>query len=150
MIVGGDGEQSPAFQYLQQLVFKYDVKDRVIFAGRVEQLDLPPYYNVANMLVIPSRYESFGMVGLEALACGTPVVTTPVGVFDRILREGQTGSLVRDETPVALARGIENFLPATLVGALVPDAVRASVFEYDWSNVAAAIVDEYKNVLTSN
>ncbi len=149
VIVGGDGEQSPAFQYLQRLVFKYDVKDRVIFAGRVEQLDLPSYYNAANMLVIPSRYESFGMVGLESLACGTPVVTTPVGAIEHILREGQTGHVVKGDTPIDLARGIEKFLPATLAEAPVPEAVRASVLDYDWSNVAAAIMDEYTNVLSN-
>jgi hypothetical protein len=49
-----------------------------------------------------------------------------------------------------LARGIEIFLPATLAEAPVPEVVRASVFEYDWSNVAAAIMDEYTNVLKYN
>jgi hypothetical protein len=73
-----------------------------------------------------------------------------VGAFDRILREGQTGSVVSDDTPVALARGIEIFLPDTMATAPAPEVVRASVLEYDWSNVAAAIMDEYTNVLKYN
>ena len=52
------------------------VQDFVTFAGRIEQKRLPLYYSAADVLVVPSRYESFGLVALEALACGTPVVAT--------------------------------------------------------------------------
>ncbi len=147
VIVGGDGEQSPAYQHLWQLVLKLGLKDRVMFAGRIEHADLPPYYNAANVLVIPSRYESFGMVGLESLACGTPVVTTPVGAIERILREGQTGYVVSDYTPAALAKGIESFLSDAAAATPAPEIVRASVFEFDWSHVASAIMDQYATVL---
>jgi D-inositol-3-phosphate glycosyltransferase len=60
---------------------------------------LPPYYSAADALVVPSYYESFGLVGLESLACGTPVAATRVGAMEDIIEDGKTGHVVADLTP---------------------------------------------------
>ncbi|MBU0698137.1 MAG: glycosyltransferase [Proteobacteria bacterium] len=147
VIVGGDGGHSSFFKNLQRLVRNLGLEHCVTFAGRVEHSVMPLYFCAANVLVIPSRYESFGLAGLEALACGTPVVAAPVGAFENVLREGQTGHVVSDETPLAFARGIEIFLPGPSSTVPAPEAVRASVLEFDWSKVAAAVTDQYTTVL---
>jgi D-inositol-3-phosphate glycosyltransferase len=94
-------------------------------------------------LVVPSYYESFGLVGLESLACGTPVVATDVGAMRSILRDGETGKIVTDSNPRPLAQAIEAFITGSGAKKLPADRVRRSVLKFGWSNVAAAIIDEY-------
>ena len=67
----------------------------------------PHYYSAAEACVLPSRYESFGMVALEAMACGTPaIVTTAAGGISSLIEDGQTGFLVPEEDETALAQTI--------------------------------------------
>ena len=111
-------------------------------AGRVDQKYLPPYYSSADVLVISSHYESFGLVGLEALACGRPVVSTPVGAMESLIQLSQAGQIVSDTQPRSLAKGIESIITNHRLPQA--DAIRKSVLEYSWSNVAAAIIKEYE------
>ena len=143
VIIGGDGPDTPEYQNLQKLAHKLGLQNTVTFVGRIEQKHLPPYYSAADVLVVPSYYESFGLVGLESLACGTPVVATEVGAMRSILREGQTGQIVPHANPRRLARAIETFLTGSGARKLSADMIRASVLKFGWSNVAAAVVDEY-------
>ncbi len=147
VIVGGDGPATPEYQNLQQLCGKFGIQKSVNFVGRVEQNQLPPYYSAADALVVPSYYESFGLVGLESLACGTPVVATRVGAMEDIIEEGKTGHLVADLAPPGLANSIEKVISKPTATRLSADAIRASVLKYGWPNVAAAIFNEYETVL---
>jgi D-inositol-3-phosphate glycosyltransferase len=122
------------------------LQDTVRFAGRIDQDRLPPYYSAADVLVVPSLYESFGLVGLEALACGTPVVATPVGAMESILQQGRTGQVVTQSAPRLLADAIEAFLPDKARKTASAADIRASVTQFSWSKVAAALVAEYAGV----
>jgi D-inositol-3-phosphate glycosyltransferase len=122
------------------------LQDTVTFAGRIDQDRLPPYYSAADVLVVPSLYESFGLVGLEALACGTPVVATPVGAMESILQQGRTGQVVTQPEPRLLADAIEAFLPSKARKTASAADIRASVRQFSWSKVAAALVAEYAGV----
>jgi len=145
MIVGGDGEQTTESRELTRLSRRFGILDRVTFAGRVDHEDMPLYYSAADVLALPSHYESFGLVALESLACGTPVVTTPVGAMERIIRQDETGCVVHDASPPALARAMEAFLPRSK--ALPAEEIRASVLDWSWSGVASAMIDEYALLL---
>ena len=148
LIVGGDGPQTIEFQSLQQLARELGIKDSVTFVGRIEQNRLPPYYSAADALVIPSYYESFGLVGLESLACGTPVVSTPVGAMSAILQNGEAGALVNDARPALLAEGIASIFARQQAGEFSPERVRASVCQFGWKNVAPDIIEEYAAVFS--
>jgi glycosyltransferase involved in cell wall biosynthesis len=76
-------------------------------------------------MVMPSYYESFGLVSLEALACGIPVVATPVGVMDTIIKEGQNGQLVANGDAKMLAKAIDKVI--SLLPAISADAIRQTV-----------------------
>ncbi len=141
VIVGGDGEQAAESRRLLDLSDEWGIRDRVRLAGRIEQKNLPRYYSAADLLVVPSHYESFGLVALESLACGTPVVATPVGAMKSILREGETGSVVHNVSARSLANAIERFLREG--PALSTAAIRESILQYGWSEVASATIDEY-------
>ncbi len=146
MIIGGDGIDAREHRHLRQNAVKLGIDDKVILTGRIEQNQLPPYYGSADALVIPSYYESFGLVGLEALACGRPVVSTPVGAMENIICQDQTGQVVKNPSPKSLARGIESVISDSRVAPA--DKIRESVLGYSWSAVASAIGKEYKNLLT--
>jgi glycosyltransferase involved in cell wall biosynthesis len=113
----------------------------------VEHDKLPPYYCAADVVVLPSRYETFGLVALEALASGTPVVATPVGAMESIIRQGETGEVVTNGAPRLLAAGIERFIAKPHNGAVSASAIRATIIDFDWVRVASAIVKEYKTLL---
>ena len=145
VIVGGDGDKAPELKNLKQKIRDFAIDERVVLAGQIEQRNLPPYYNAADVLVMPSHYESFGLVGLEALACGRPVVSTPVGAAEDLIRNGQTGRIVTDAAPRSLAEGIQRIL----TDRAMPDAevIRGSILQYSWHKVAAAVIEEYQTVL---
>ena len=145
VIVGGDGDEAPESRFLKQKAVKFRVENRVAFAGRIEQRNLPFYYAAADALVIASCYESFGLVGLEALACGRPVVSTPVGAMESLINKSGAGYVVRDASPEALASGIRRIL----IGSGMPTAaaIRRSIISYGWSNVAAEVIAEYETAI---
>lgn len=146
VLVGGDGLASPATRCLQKQASDLGLQDSVTFAGRIVQDRLPLYYSAADVLVVPSFYESFGLVGLEALACGTPVVATPVGAMESILQQGRTGQVVTEAAPRLLADAIEAFLPDKVRKTVSAADIRASVLQFSWSKVAAALAAEYAGV----
>ena len=147
VIIGGDGPHTPEYQNLQSMTNQLGIQNRVTFVGRIAQENLPPYYSAADVLVVPSYYESFGLVGLESLACGTPVVATDVGAMRSILQDGETGHIVSHVNPRSLARAIESFITRTNAKKVSADRIRASVLKFGWSNVAAAVIDEYDTLL---
>jgi D-inositol-3-phosphate glycosyltransferase len=145
IIVGGDGNQAPESQFLRQKAINLGIEDEVIFAGRIEQKYLPLYYSSADVLVMASHYESFGLVGLEALACGRPVVSTPVGAMDSLIQQSQAGYVVSDTLPRSLAKGIRSIIRNSALPQA--DEIRKAVLAYSWSNVAAAILKEYETAI---
>ena len=147
VIIGGDGHNAPDSQKLERLSRELGIQDAVTFAGRIGQEALPLYYSAADVLVVPSHHESFGLVALESLACGTPVVATKVGAMEAIIREGETGSILTNATPRSLADKIQSFVSRGHGEAHTTDAIRASVVKFGWSNIADALIEEYRGVI---
>ena len=145
VIVGGDGDKSAEYRTMVQRTKDLKIDKQVIFAGQIDQHELRPYYGAADMLVMPSSYESFGMVGLEALACGRPVVSTAVGAVDYLIRKSRAGSIVADPSPQNLAAGIQSVMTRSDL----PPAkkIRESILEYSWSNVASTVIAEYETAI---
>ena len=81
---------------------------------------LPFFYSAADLCVVPSYYETFGLVVLESLACGTPVVATQVGGAESVIRHGETGYVVRDNDPYSLADNISRLLSTSKGTPFVP------------------------------
>jgi D-inositol-3-phosphate glycosyltransferase len=146
-VIGGDGHPEPEFQRLLQLSNELDIQDKVFFAGRVDQQDLPPYYSAADLLVVPSHHESFGLVALEALACGTPVVASDVGAMRSIIIENETGCVVSQADPRRLADKIETYFNELRFRIGSPGTIRDSVAKFAWPNIADALTEEYVTVL---
>jgi len=146
VVIGGDEHCQTEVERLKDLSRSLKIQESVIFLGLVKQEILPFFYSAANLCVVPSYYESFGLVVLESLACGTPVVATRVGGAESVIRHGETGYVVRNNDSCHLADKIALFLSASN-GDTDVGTVRASVVNYSWSNITEAILAEYRSVL---
>ena len=148
LVVGGNGDRDPERRRLQELAAAAGVQERVIFCGSIAHRDLPAYYAAADLVVLASHYESFGLVALEALACGRPVVSTPVGVMAALARMRRPGIITAEGSPAALAAGI------AAAGDRVADwpahTIRQSVRDYSWTQAAAAALAAYRAAIKAD
>jgi D-inositol-3-phosphate glycosyltransferase len=147
VVIGGDEYSETKIQSLQEMAAKLHIQDRVNFTGAVIQERLPLFYNAADVCVIPSYYESFGMVALESLACGTPVIATDVGGMRNIISHPAAGYVVKDNSPHILASKITKVLNQK--GNLPPgtEFTRSLIINYRWSNIAGMLLNEYNKSL---
>ena len=144
IIIGGDDSSQPEVARLTALSQELGISESVSFPGSVPQSKLPLYYSAADACVIPSFYETFCLVILESLACGTPVVSTDVGSAATVIRQGQNGYVVATGREQQLARRIEQSLSLKKES---DGSIRESVTRFDWSNIARAVMAEYDSVL---
>jgi len=147
-IVGGDASEKPEvinaeMERLRTLREELGLRDLVTFLGAQAQDTLPYYYSAADVVVVPSYYESFGMVALEAMACGTPVIASRVGGLSFTIQDGITGFHVPDRDPEALAGKISLLLKDHDLRSRLSTQAVQWVQRYSWSRVADQIVALY-------
>jgi D-inositol-3-phosphate glycosyltransferase len=145
VIVGGDGSQDPERRRLEDLAAQTGVQARVRWAGSIANRDLPPYYAAADVYVLASHYESFGLVGLEAMACGRPVVSTPVGIMAALARMQRAGVIITDGQPEAMAAAIASVRETA--SQWPPDVIREAVGDLSWAKATSAALDAYRAVM---
>ncbi len=150
IIIGGDDSSQLELAKLKDLARELHIENSVSFLGSIPQKRLPLFYSAADLCVVPSYYESFCLVILESMACGTPVVSTNVGVAAGLIQQGKNGYLVADNEPYKLAQGIGQLLSLKNNGADYAGAIRKSVLGFDWPNIAQAVIGEYASLLTSH
>ena len=149
VIIGGDGNSQREIERLQRLSKKLRIENSVTFSGLIQQKRLPYFYSAADVCVVPSYYESFGLVALESLACGTPVVANNVGGLNGIIQQGKTGYVVTDNDSCHLAVKIASLLSQPGPDMKSAAAIRASVTRFSWSNIAQEIIETCQGVLAS-
>jgi D-inositol-3-phosphate glycosyltransferase len=147
MIVGGDEHSQGQVQVLQRMAKDLHIEDRVAFVGSVAQEKLPLFYSAADICAIPSYYESFGMVALESLACGTPIVATNVGGMRSIIRHGEIGRIAKDNSPHNLASEISGLLCQREDKDQRVKTRRDRMTEFGWATIADRILREYDRLL---
>jgi D-inositol-3-phosphate glycosyltransferase len=138
VIVGGQKgtHESREIARLQHLAVRLGISERCTFVGAVPHSELPLYYSAADVTVMPSSYESFGLVAVESLACGTPVVATRVGGLTSIVRDGETGLLVPWRDAQLFADSLRRLLADDTLRARMATHARESVLEYGWERIA--------------
>ena len=148
LVVGGDADEPTSGHEtsLRQRIARLGLVDSVRFVGPQPQSVLPLYYAAADLTVLPSYYESFGMVALEAMACGSPVIASRVGGLVTTVRDGVTGFLVPDGDVGALAERIETLVTdPELRWRLGREGVRWAA-QHRWPCVAEAVCKEYASL----
>lgn len=115
LVVIGGGDQRKDFVNNEEIIrIQHAVREKrllkkVVFLGSKSQFELKRYYSRADALIVPSLYESFGLVVLEALACGTPVLVSQIGKMRTIVKEGKNGFCFLPYSPRSLSECIEYF-----------------------------------------
>ena len=143
IVVGADVNGDREMDRVKLLAKERDLDGQIDFVGQVDHKELPFYYNAADVCVVPSYYESFGLVALESMACGTPVVATRVGGLSTIIQHGRTGYLKPWRCPDAFANSVEMIISSDGLQQSMGTAARKHAEGMGWDTVASMIWDEY-------
>jgi D-inositol-3-phosphate glycosyltransferase len=146
VLIGGDPQGDPELDRLRARADELGIGERVRLPGAVPQDGLPGYYQAADALVVASRYESFGLVAVEALACGTPVVAAKVGGLPSIVRDGENGVLVPWRSPDAFAEQIDALLNDAPRLRRLRAAARPSVARFAWERIGSQVRALYQRL----
>jgi D-inositol-3-phosphate glycosyltransferase len=141
VIVGGaSGADGPAEdRHVHRLVAELGLSERVRFVAPQPHHLLSTYYRAADVCIVPSRSESFGLVALEAAACGIPVVAADVGGLSTLVDDGVTGFLMDDRDPAAYAAAVRQVLDRPDLATALGEAAAARARDYRWSTAAARL-----------
>jgi D-inositol-3-phosphate glycosyltransferase len=149
IIVGGpsgDGYGTVDPPALRRLAADMGVADQVALLAPRPHRELAALYRAADVLLMPSRSESFGLVALEAQACGTPVVAADVGGLRDIVSAGG-GTLVDDHDPQAYARAAAPYLASTQIRSAASESAVAGSRHFSWHRMADQTLDLYRSLL---
>ncbi|MBE0672176.1 MAG: glycosyltransferase [Anaerolineales bacterium] len=151
-IIGGDVDVSPEemseeMARLQKMCDDLCMGGMVLFLGKRGQDTLPYYYSAAEVVVMPSLYESFGMVALEAMACGTPVIASEVGGLGYLVQNGITGYTIPDSEPDALCDKLSWLLGNVDLRNEMGRSAAEYAANYAWTKIATQVIEVYKEVI---
>jgi glycogen(starch) synthase len=145
IVAVGDGPQREAYQ---RMACDYDLGHKVFFAGHVDDWTLRALYRAADVTVVPSKFEPFGIVALEAMAARCPLVVTAVGGLNEIVDNGGTGLKVPMNDPNALAQAVLRMLrDGGFRNWVVNNAYQKCLWNYNWDKIAEWTSGVYDAVL---
>ena len=144
---GDDAPETEKILELRRLVHEHRLESNVSFVGSRGQEDLALYYAAADVCAVPSLTESFGLVALEAMACGTPVVGTRVGGLQTVIEDGDSGLLVPAGDDEALAEAIARVLSDARLRIHLAHGARDRAEHFTWTRVGDRIADLYDSVI---
>jgi len=145
LAIGGKG---PLDRTLRALAEELGVAPHVHFLGYIPDDVLPRYYQTADLFILPTTaHEGFGLVTVEALACGTPVLGTPVGATPEILGEVDAALLAYDASPEALAHGIDRWLARHDQDALRARCRAVAERRYSWVAVGQGLEQVFREAV---
>jgi D-inositol-3-phosphate glycosyltransferase len=148
VIVGGpSGSEVGAPGRLDGLAASLGIADRVRLEPPCPQRELADWYRAATVVLVPSHSESFGLVALEAQACGTPVIAAAVGGLRTAVRDGYSGVLVDGHDPVVWARVLEGLIDSPGQLAELSLGARAHASAFDWPATADRLIDVYTGAM---
>jgi D-inositol-3-phosphate glycosyltransferase len=148
IIGGASGANTSEVERLKELVAWLGISDVVQFAPPVPRTDLPQWYRAADLVCVPSYSESFGLVALEAQACGTPVVATAVGGLRTAVADGISGVLVDGHDPRAWSSVLSRLIQEPQRRVLLSIGAIEHASHFGWDATARGTLDIYDRVLS--
>ena len=146
MIVGGNVNQVSEMARLRLLSTELSIDHKVTFTGPVAHSELPDYYNATDVFALPSYYESFGLVALEAMACGKPVVASRVGGLKTLVKHGVSGYLIPWRCADPFADKLDILLKNKSLNRKMGEAARSAAVNLSWSSTADSLWDLYNDL----
>lgn len=150
---GSDAERADAGERerIERIVQEVGLTEQTLFTGRIGHELLPLYYTAADVCVIPSHYEPFGLVAIEAMACGTPVVASNVGGLKFTVVPEETGLLVPPQDTTAFAEAIDRILTDELWAKKLRRQASVRVRQnFSWAGVAIQLSELYRRLLAQS
>ncbi len=150
VFVGGpSGSEVGAPGRLDSLAVRLGIAGSVRMEPPCPQRELADWYRAASVVLVPSHSESFGLVALEAQACGTPVVAAAVGGLRTAVRDGYSGVLVDGHDPAAWARVLEKLITSPRRLAQLSRGALAHASEFGWPKTADRLIGVYTDAMNS-
>ncbi|HEX3829401.1 MAG TPA: D-inositol-3-phosphate glycosyltransferase [Sporichthyaceae bacterium] len=147
-VVGGPSGSGLAHpEQLAKLGGELGIGDLVRFAPPVPQPDLARWYQAADVTVVPSYSESFGLVAIESQACGTPVVAARVGGLTTAVADGVSGLLIDGHDPADYAAALHRLLSDEVLRRRLGDGAVRHAARFDWSATADAVLKSYARAM---
>ena len=144
------GEDWGGVAMLQSLARALGVERQIAFRGALPRDEVIQAYASADIFVLPSLFEPFGIVLLEAMAAGLPVVASEVGGIVDVVADGKTGLLVPPGKPLALAAGLEQLISDSSLRARMAEEARRRVSGYSWDLIVPRIVEVYREAIAES
>lgn len=144
-ITKGVGKKPQELERLEGLSKSLNILPLVKFIERKHQNELPNYYNASEIVVLPSHYESFGIVALEAMACGIPVIITDTTGAAKLFDKGKSPLVTSPNNPLMLSKKIKHLLTDKNEYQKVRNEVLEKVKELSWENIAEKFIKIIEN-----
>jgi glycosyltransferase involved in cell wall biosynthesis len=141
-LIGGDGRLRAK---IEEYLSSRKLNDKVTLLGRISHQDLPDYLNELKLLVLPSYTEGLPNIVLEAMACGTPILATPVGAIPDIIKDGDTGFILESNSAEIIARDAMRALNQSNLDEIAQNACALVRMEYTYE----ATTERYRSTLAS-
>jgi len=141
-MIAGDGD---LVNFIREFINKNELTDKVKLLGWIPHRELPEYLNELKLLILASYSEGLPNIMLESMACGTPVLVTPVGAIPDVIKDGKTGFIMEDNSPECIARSVIRALSYPNLEQIAENARTLVEKEYTFE----VAVKGYKNILAS-
>ena len=148
LIIGGDSKSQNELERLNSLKLKHGLSNQVNFLGAIDHDELPIYLSAADVFVMPSAYETFGIAALEASACNLPVIAPQVGGLKSVVKHGQTGFLSVNKSPESLMHYLEILLKNKPLRELFGVNSRLHAMNYSWGKSSEDLISVFEDVLS--
>jgi len=147
LLLVGDGEED---ENLKKLVRQLSLENYVIFFGKVSNEEIPKYMVASDIFVLPSLSESFGIVNIEAMASGLPIIATKVGGIPEIIKDGENGFLVEPKNPEQIAERILYLLSNNNIRRSISFNNKEKAKNYSWDLIVNKLIAVYSLCLNKN
>ena len=148
LIIGGDSKSQNELERLNSLKLKHGLSNQINFLGAIDHDELPIYFSAADVFVMPSAYETFGIAALEASACNLPVIAPQVGGLKSVVKHGQTGFLSVNKSPESLMHYLEILLKNKPLRELFGVNSRLHAMNYSWGKSSKDLISVFEDVLS--
>ena len=148
LIIGGDSKSQNELDRLNSLKLKHGLSNQVNFLGAIDHDELPIYFSAADIFVMPSAYETFGIAALEASACNLPVIAPQIGGLKSVIKHGQTGFLSVNKSPESLMHYLEILLKNKPLRELFGVNSRLHAMNYSWGKSSKDLISVFEDVLS--
>ena len=150
LLIAGDYlNNQTEFQRLQTIIKALNLSEKIIFLGNIQHNKMPLYMSAADVLVMPSYYESFGLAALEAMACGTPVITSRNSGAKTFIEQGTSGYLIPWNCPEHYAERLEILLKNPILRANMGQKATVEANKLSWNTAATKTDLVYSNLIKS-